>query len=301
MTAPSTKHSAYPKPIDDLMPAARRLTAKLGTLPSRNQLKTTLKIGAPKASAVLAGLVAEANETATTEAVSTADAAEQSAISEAVPARLHLVQSTPEGRIPDDASDVAQQPVIEPVLVASNEVGPVIVRPVPLANDLSSETVPVAVDAAPEPVKRPRSWPVLLLALPAMVAIWSGWVALGKLAGFGEVAPLPGIVDDFTINTAITLPIGVETYSAYALHVWLSGHMPARARKFAKWSAIAALLVGALGQIAYHLLEAGGHTVAPWPITMAVACLPVAVLGMGAALAHLVRDSHHNTDRSVSS
>jgi hypothetical protein len=29
-------------------------------------------------------------------------------------------------------------------------------------------------------------------------------------------------------------------------------------------------------------------TAAPWQITAAVACLPVAVLGMGAALAHLL-------------
>jgi hypothetical protein len=33
-------------------------------------------------------------------------------------------------------------------------------------------------------------------------------------------------------------------------------------------------------------------TVAPWWITTAVACLPVAVLGMGAALAHLLHADH---------
>jgi hypothetical protein len=50
------------------------------------------------------------------------------------------------------------------------------------------------------------------------------------------------------------------------------------------------LRFGAGGQIAYHLLAAAGVTAAPWQITTAVACLPVAVLGMGAALAHLVRE-----------
>ncbi|MGW1346525.1 hypothetical protein ACWCOV_36095 [Kribbella sp. NPDC002412] len=99
---------------------------------------------------------------------------------------------------------------------------------------------------------------------------------------------LPGIADDFTINSAITLPIGVETYAAFALRVWLSGRVPARARRFAKASALASLALGALGQVAYHLLDAQGVTAAPWPITTAVACLPVAVLGMGAALAHLI-------------
>src|SRR4051795_9353602 len=110
----------------------------------------------------------------------------------------------------------------------------------------------------------PRSWPVLLLALPAFVAVWSGWVGLGELTGFGVVHPLPGIADGFTINSAITLPIGVETYAAFALRVWLSGQVPASARTFAKWSALAALVLGALGQVAYHLLEAAGVTRAPW-------------------------------------
>jgi cytochrome bd-type quinol oxidase subunit 2 len=128
---------------------------------------------------------------------------------------------------------------------------------------------------------------VLLLALPAFVAIWSGWVGLGALTGFGPVHPLPGIADHFTINSAITLPIGVETYAAYALRVWLAGHGSTRAREFAKRSAIGALLLGAAGQVAYHLMTAQHVSAAPWEITTAVACLPVVVLGCGAALAHL--------------
>ncbi|WP_433215652.1 ABC transporter permease [Dactylosporangium sp. CS-047395] len=136
--------------------------------------------------------------------------------------------------------------------------------------------------------RKSRSWPVMLLALPAFVAIWSGWVGLGELTGFGVVHPLPGIWDDLALNTAITLPIGVETYAAYALAVWLTGTAPAAARSFARWSAIGSLIFGGLGQVAYHLLTAAGVTHAPWQITTAVACLPVAVLGMGAALAHLI-------------
>lgn len=141
-------------------------------------------------------------------------------------------------------------------------------------------------DAAVRPV---RSWPVLVLAVPAWVSIWSGWVGLGELTGFGPVHPLPGIWDGLTINTAITLPIGVETYAAYALRAWLSGgRAPTRARRFAKWSALGSLLLGAAGQVIYHLMTAAGMTAAPWPVTTLVACLPVVVLGMGAALAHLL-------------
>ena len=54
------------------------------------------------------------------------------------------------------------------------------------------------------------------------MAVWSGWVGLGALYGFGIVHPLPGIVDGFQLNTAITLPVGVEAYGAYALGAWLT-------------------------------------------------------------------------------
>ncbi len=135
-----------------------------------------------------------------------------------------------------------------------------------------------------------RAWPLLILAAPAFVAIWSGWVGLGGLTGFGDVHPLPGIWDEARINSAITLPIGLETYAAFALHAWLSSsRASARARRFAKWSAIGSLGLGAAGQVAYHLMVAAGMTSAPWPITTAVAVLPVAVLGMGTALAQLLR------------
>jgi len=48
------------------------------------------------------------------------------------------------------------------------------------------------------------------------------------------------------------------------------------------------------GQAAYHLLTQARVTHAPWPVTTVVSCLPVLVLGMGAALAHLQHaDAHH--------
>lgn len=139
-----------------------------------------------------------------------------------------------------------------------------------------------------------RRWPLILLALPAGVATWSGWVGLGELTGFGTVKPLPGIAD-FEINTAITLPIGVETYAAYALGTWLSHstHISPGTRRFAKWSAFGSLLLGMLGQVAYHLLVTFDLKATPWQIVTAVSCLPVLVLGFGAALGHLLsRDAH---------
>lgn len=70
--------------------------------------------------------------------------------------------------------------------------------------------------------------------------------------------------------------------------MWTVG-LSVRAVRFARVSAIASLVLGAAGQIAYHLMTAARVTAAPWWIVTVVACLPVAVLGMGAALAHLVR------------
>ena len=108
--------------------------------------------------------------------------------------------------------------------------------------EVATAPVPVPVERQPFPATRAmRIWPVWLLMVPAAVAIWSGWVGLGELAGFGPVRLLPGIADDFEVNSAITLPIGMETYAAYALYVWLSGKAVGKALRFARRSAVAAL------------------------------------------------------------
>ena len=73
-----------------------------------------------------------------------------------------------------------------------------------------------------------RRWPLLLIGASAGTATWSGWVGLGELTGFGVVHPLPGIWDTLTVNTAITLPVGVEAYAVYALAVATD---PARSRR----------------------------------------------------------------------
>ncbi len=45
---------------------------------------------------------------------------------------------------------------------------------------------------------------------------------MGQMTGFGQVHPLPGLWAGFHLNTAITLPVGVEAYAAYALRAWLA-------------------------------------------------------------------------------
>jgi hypothetical protein len=133
-----------------------------------------------------------------------------------------------------------------------------------------------------------KRWPLFLIAAPAAVAVWSGWVGLGGMCGFGLVQPFPGIVS-WHLDTAITLPVGVEAYGAFALGAWLTPGVPVRARTFARRSAVGALALGMLGQVVYHLLAAAHATRAPWPVVVLVSCLPVATLGFGAALTHLLR------------
>ncbi|WP_433051697.1 ABC transporter permease [Dactylosporangium sp. CS-033363] len=276
----ATAPSAYPPPIAALLPQARDLADRLGHTPSRNALMKEFKIGAPKATAVLEALTDTDTE---------------------APAEPEPPAARPLHLVPDLEPDTepAEPPTpVEPLPTAA----PVEPEPLPTgAGHPDTTTITITEPehiphvSGPRPAgkaRKPRSWPVVLLALPAFVAIWSGWVGLGELTGFGVVHPLPGILDSFSLNTAITLPIGVETYAAYALAVWLTGTAPVAARRFARWSAIGSLVFGGLGQVAYHLLTAAGITHAPWWITTAVACLPVAVLGMGAALAHLIQANH---------
>ena len=70
--------------------------------------------------------------------------------------------------------------------------------------------------------------------------MWSGWVGIAQKTGFGLVSPLPGIWPALHLNTAVTLPVGVEAYAAYALRAWLARDrtISDRSRQFAKWSAI---------------------------------------------------------------
>lgn len=138
---------------------------------------------------------------------------------------------------------------------------------------------------------KPRSWPLFLLALSPFVAIWSGWIGLGSLTGFGVVHPfpgLPGAIGEFKLDTTITLPIGLEAYAFYAIRVWLSPVVSERARAFARASVLVSLTLGAGGQIAYHLMTAAHMTAAPTWLTASVACVPILAAGLGFFLGHLV-------------
>jgi len=144
-----------------------------------------------------------------------------------------------------------------------------------------------------------RSWPLLVLAVPAAAEVWSGWVGIARLTGFGVVPLLPGIWPSLHLDTAVTLPVGVECYAAYALRAWLAGGhaVSDRTRRFARWSAICSFALGMAGQVAFHLMDQDHVTRAPWGVTTLVSCLPVLVLGMGTALAHMLREDAAAADQ----
>ena len=146
-----------------------------------------------------------------------------------------------------------------------------------------------------------RSWPLLVLAVPAAAEVWSGWVGIAQKTGFGMVPLLPGIWSSLRLDTAVTLPVGVECYAAYALRAWLAGGhaISDRTRRFARRSATWSFALGMAGQVAFHLMDQGHLTRAPWGITTFVSCLPVLVLGTGTALAHMLREDAAAADQPV--
>ncbi len=280
--------SAYPMRLEDLISRVRALAEESGERPSIRSVAGTFNVGAKKARAALVAL-------------GYIDASEHKAENErrlrSVPALAETVTAEPEPTPTATSEESADADAVTPLFTAPQEAHGQAAEDVSQqANTVVDAPASTAILADRTDLSRTRSqmrrWPIILIALGAFVAIWGGWVELGKLTGFGEITPLPGIADSWTINSAITLPLGMEAYAALALQVWLSGRTRSdKARSFAKWSALGALVLGAGGQVAYHLMKAAGMTVAPWQITTVVSCLPVIVLGFGAALVHLMSEN----------
>lgn len=268
--------------VDELMPRAREAWADGAR--SKNALRKNLRVAWDRADEVFSRLSAEEQQ-------------EQQRKGQQRRATLTRLRTRKRsGRTP--------RRVAKPLLATptSPGVGPVSPWSYAVPVRPTEEPPPPMEDPRPaapaEPLlKRSRplvTWPVLLVAGGAFVAIWAGWVSLGKLTGFGKVNLLPGFWSGWTVDTAITLPLGMEAYSAYAFYVWLHHSAPRRARRFAAWSSLGAVLLGMGGQTAYHLMAADGMTAAPWQITTVVSCLPVAVFGLAAALVHMVRAGDDN-------
>jgi hypothetical protein len=76
--------------------------------------------------------------------------------------------------------------------------------------DQGGPALNLAADRSPVMTQRcraVRSWPLLVLAAPAAVAVWSGWVGMGQMTGFGEIRPPPGIWDSLRIDLLVVCQI----------------------------------------------------------------------------------------------
>lgn len=267
--------SAFPVADEVLVEKVRALAAELGGWPSKRAVMRAAGVGRPRASAALDLLRAEGFDPTVgrSPTVRVGD--------------VGTLSSAQGAHVPERTQDEIGSTEVVDAAGRSQQV----VRAHTGAAEIDGEALadPAADAATPVRARRVPRWPILIIAAGAFISIWSGWVGLGKLTGFGPVALLPGIADEWVINSAITLPIGVEAYASLALWGWLSdAPVSRRARTFARRSAIGSLILGAAGQGAYHLMIAAGITVAPWPITVLVAALPVVVLGCAAALVHLI-------------
>lgn len=244
--------SAYPLADEQLIEKTRALAEEISAWPSRRSVMRACRVGSVRADRALAELRRKGFDPCPERAE---EQSEVQAPGAADDAHVDTVET------PTETSQIAIEPLV------STAVGAV----------------------HPDRIRTVPRWPLLIIAAGAFVAIWSGWVGLGKLTGFGPVVLLPGIADRWVIDSAITLPLGVEAYAAFALWAWLSSApVSERARAFARWSALGSLVLGASGQVAYHLMIAAAVSSAPWWITTFVSCLPVVVLGCGAALVHLL-------------
>jgi hypothetical protein len=248
-----------------------------GSIPSIETLRATLRVRRETAAEVRRTLSRERSERR-------AERVRQGRAAMAAVARRKRPRPRPAVVIAP-VPELAPAPVAELAVPAPTEVTGTV-------RDEATDAHPVTAKTSPVAAHRVVVWPLLVIACSPFIAIWGGWVGLGKLTGFGFVNLLPGMVDEggwATLDTAITLPLGMEAYSAYAFYVLLHPAVSRRSRRFAAWTALGAVLLGMAGQTAYHLMTAAGMTAAPWQITTVVSCLPVAVFGLAAALVHMVR------------
>jgi hypothetical protein len=263
--------SAFPLPAEVLTDRVRALAEEIGALPSRRRVMRECRVGQDRAAAALATVGRELLDASRTALHAVPDVDPE-----------YLLERTDQDPDSDDAEGAPDVPVETVTAPAQIDGDGLVSGAVGAAEGTSRGRVP--------------RWPLLVIALGAFVSIWGGWVGLGKFAGFGPVVLLPGIADGWTIDSSITLPLGVEAYAAFAMTAWLSARpVSARARRFARWSALAALSLGVLGQATFHLLVTSGAEHAPGPVVVFVSCLPVVVLGAGAALAHLLMSTDEVT------
>ena len=136
--------------------------------------------------------------------------------------------------------------------------------------------------AEPPDLKQRRDWWIFIgmavTAVSAAVSSFSGLRALAEASGWQPMlAPL--------------FPLTVDAYAMTATRVWLAQSTGSqKARRFARWNAIGAILLSLAGNAAWHLIAA--HLVpVTWVIVVVVGAVPPAVLGLLSHMAVLRRQA----------
>jgi hypothetical protein len=129
-------------------------------------------------------------------------------------------------------------------------------------------------------------WPLYLISVGAVLAVWSGWVELGVMCGFGIEQPLYGIWNGLRINAAISLPLSMEAYGFYAMGFWFDPGEADDVRSYAQWTTILAYCLGFAAQATYHVLAAMHAAHAPIPVVVLVSGVPVATICAAGGLLH---------------
>ena len=138
--------------IDELLPEARELKRETGGLPSKSTIQRALKIRWDRAVEVHQQLSVEDAERAT---------ARRTAMRR-LGARKNprWVPPAPSRSLPASASTVVAEPVAKPMIVPA---------------EVIAEEVPAAeAESFPKSSRRVATWPALVVAAPAAVAIWAG-------------------------------------------------------------------------------------------------------------------------------
>ncbi len=156
-------------------------------------------------------------------------------------------------------------------------------------------------NTAPSTDRMPKTlWVVAgLVALPALVSIWAGWVSLGLATGWKEVQLFPSVpgLNGVHLNTVIFLPFSVEVLTIVSMGFFL--HYRGKAiRRVAGITALATVALGLFGQAWSHHLQATGAAAPSWLVVF-TSGLPVVAMALVGLLVHLARNEHARTTQGA--
>ena len=125
--------------------------------------------------------------------------------------------------------------------------------------------------------------------LAALTAAESGrWFAVAQKTGFGLVSPLR-VSGPRCTWTPPSLSRSASRPTRRTRCAWLARDRMISGGPAGSQNGRRSFVPGMAGQVAYHMVAQAGRAQASWAITTVVSCLPILVLAMGTALAHMLR------------